>query len=51
MNQKQESEQIARELSEGVSLMMQPIIENMYAFYRVTYVHASVMTSGIKLFI
>ena len=44
-------EQIARELPEGVSLLMQPTIENMYVFYQVADVHACAILIFIRFFI
>ena len=43
--------QITRELPDGISLLMQPIIENMYVFYQVANVHACAIPIGIRLFI
>ena len=40
--------QIARELPEGVSLLIQPIIENIYVFYQVADVHACAIPIGIR---
>ena len=43
--------QITRELPDGISLLMQPIIENMHVFYQVASVHACAIPIGIRLFI
>jgi hypothetical protein len=47
----QVEQHIARKLPEGVSLLMQPIIENMYVFYQVTDVHAYAIWVDKRLFI